>query len=176
LAGIFAMWASIAVIYATEREARRRWPWSLLAGLCLLLSLLSKEAYLGLPLALWALLVTRGRSQFWPAVVVPAGLLLLDLGYLVVRFFYIDSAAGGAGISSALDVPRFWTNYVIASFFPFDLSIERLHGLDDYRGLSITLLILCFVATLAAIWARSPRSTAVLAPSLGDRDRPYGRL
>lgn len=145
LAGLFALLASIAAVRAIDSE--RRGPalaWCALSALAFAASLLSKEANIGVPVVVVAIawLERRMRSRWW----VPATLVAVAVGYLVVRSLVVSSTQGQALRTGVFGMPGIWLEYVRIVVLPFDLSTERMRQ----RGFAVPGLVIAAVA-LAAI-------------------------
>jgi tetratricopeptide (TPR) repeat protein len=129
LAGIFSLSALLAAVRSAEGErARSRLLWASAAGLAQLLSLLAKEANLGLPFAVLALAVARGNLRKSLASV--AAMLLATAGYFPLRLVLMDGsslpmAQHGAVLHSLLDCPGIVLAYLHSFFLPFSLSPDR---------------------------------------------------
>jgi protein O-mannosyl-transferase len=123
LAAVFALLATLAARRAIEAE-RRGVAWIALAALAFAASLLTKEAYLGLPVAIavmaWS--VDRLRARWW----VPAILIAVVAGYLVLRAAIVTATTGGAATGALRVLPGSVLAYARILLLPFDLSTERL--------------------------------------------------
>lgn len=111
LAGLFVLVAA----YACLRE------WTLVAALAFAVSLLAKESYLLLPIAIAALAASR-RTR-WRNVI---ALVVVAVAYLVVRTLLVTTASQPAFGRAALAFPGYVLDYVRIVLLPFDLSIERV--------------------------------------------------
>jgi hypothetical protein len=110
LAGLFAMLAAYACL--------RRW--TIAAALAFAASLLAKESYVALPLALAALAATH-RVR-WRSVTV---LVIVAIGYLVLRAHMVTTASSPRIGAALLAFPGYVVEYLRVVLLPFDLSIER---------------------------------------------------
>ena len=154
LAGVLALCATLAALHALDAE--RPAGWFALAALAFAASLLTKEAYLGLPIAIAVLAWARERvrARWW----VPAGLLAVIAGYLVLRAAIVTSTSGGSAGAALLALPGIVLEYVRILLLPFDLSTERmLHGSYTVPG-----WIIGAAAIALAIW-RGGRAREVVA-------------
>ncbi len=126
LAALFALLAVATALRVEGATSRgRRALWLLLGTACLLGSLLSKEAYIGLPIVLAGMAWSRGKlREQWMVLVVWAAALA---GYLTLRFAIGDVARGGVGITALIALPGVFLRYLQMALLPFDLSIERLY-------------------------------------------------
>jgi protein O-mannosyl-transferase len=124
LAGTLAL----AATYAALRG------WRAACAAAFAASLLTKEAYIGLPLALAVLQWLRGGvgGAYSPPNDKPRWSLLGALGgvaaaYFVVRALVVTATTGGALGHALVALPGVWLEYVKVALLPFDLSTERLH-------------------------------------------------
>ena len=179
LAGIFALLAVASALRFGDESASggnrpRRWAWLLVGTACFLASLLSKEAYVGLPLALAGISFARGR--LWEQRPVLAAWIAALSGYLVLRFAIADVAEGGTGMAAVAALPGVFLRYLHIALLPFDLSIERMY---DSRYLLPGWLALGAIAIWLAVelrrgWSATSRMVAsglwwmlvLLAPSV----------
>ena len=149
LAGMFALLAGLGAVHALDASARRpAAAWTALAAVALAASLLSKEAYIGLPIVIAsiALVERRLRARWW----VPAILVAVCAGYLVARAAVVASTQGHALRSGVLGLPGIWLDYLRIVALPFDLSTERLrHPGYAVPGALIAVAVLGAIAVLA---------------------------
>lgn len=157
LAGVLALAATWCFLRAREAGAGRdaggpSWPgyaWLAASLAAYAGSLLSKESYLGLPVALAAIAWARGhaRSSYRMLAAFPAVMLAYGLLRIAV--------AGGGGarhLDALLGLPGLVLRYAVIFALPFDLSIERLHQ----PGYLIPgWLAAIAVAALALVWKRT---------------------
>ena len=122
LAGVLALASVLACLRALE--AARPAVWLGLGALAFAASLLAKEAYVLLPLAIAALAwqKDRLRARWW----VPASLAGVIAGYLVLRAAMVSSTTGGALTTGLAAIPGVLLSYLRILVLPFDLSTERL--------------------------------------------------
>ena len=126
LAGLFGLLAvASALRFEQAHDRRGRGLWLFASTACLLASLLSKEAYIGLPIALAGIALSRGRLRaqrtvllVWVATIVP---------YLVLRLSVGDAAGAGTGAPALAALPGVFLRYLQIAVLPFDLSTERLY-------------------------------------------------
>lgn len=113
LAGLFAMVAALAALRG----------WGVVACGAFALSLLSKEACIALPLAVAALLVTRGelRARRW----IPLAMLGVAVGYVVIRAAVIGTTSSLALGGAVVRLPGIALHYAALALLPFDLSTEQ---------------------------------------------------
>ncbi|MEY4580527.1 MAG: hypothetical protein RL701_5230, partial [Pseudomonadota bacterium] len=107
--------------YAGQRM--RRVPWLLASTSALVLALLSKEAYIGLPAALLLIAWSQNRLRRHVADVCAhaIGLAL----YLALRLSMARVTGGHSGLDGALLLPGLWLQYLRITLIPSDLSITR---------------------------------------------------
>jgi hypothetical protein len=86
--------------------------------------LFCKEAYIGLPFALTAMLYLIGRLNRAKAALL--GLLVAAVGFLVVRASITEMGSTGFG-EAALAFPGIFLHYLKLSILPADLSIQRMY-------------------------------------------------
>jgi predicted TPR repeat methyltransferase len=130
LAGLFALLAIGSALRFEHESARRagrirRAVWLSVGTACLLASVLSKEAYIGLPFALAGISFARGRVRDQRAVL--AVWLVALAGYLGLRFAIGGLAEGGTGAVALAALPGVFLRYLQIALLPFDLSTERLY-------------------------------------------------
>ncbi|MBT8452651.1 MAG: tetratricopeptide repeat protein [Deltaproteobacteria bacterium] len=126
LAGLFALLAVAAALQFEQAGARaRRALWLLTGTACLLASLLSKEAYLGLPVALAGVAFARGRLRAQGPVL--AAWFVALAAYLALRFAVGGVAESGTGARALVALPGIFLRYLEIALLPFDLSTERLY-------------------------------------------------
>ncbi len=163
LAGVFVLAASLAALRALDaRERTRAAGWTALAALSFLASLLSKEAYVGLPVVIAAVaLVERTlRARWW----VPAVLVVAALGYFVLRAAIVTSTTGTALAGGVLGLPGVWLEYLRILVLPFDLSTERLrHPAFAIPGAALALGLLVGFGLAARRAALSREARTALA-------------
>ena len=161
LAGLFALLAVAAALQfeqAGTQAGRALW---LLAGTaCLLASLLSKEAYLGLPVALAGLAFARGRLRA-QGVVLATWFVAIG-AYLALRFEVGGVAEGGTGAIALVALPGIFLRYLEIALLPFDLSSERLYDANYVLPGWIALAALAAWASigLRRSWSRTSRTVA----------------
>jgi tetratricopeptide (TPR) repeat protein len=161
LASLFALLAvamALRVEVATSRRLRR--VWTLLGTVCLLASLLSKEAYIGLPFALAGVAWSRGKLREQAPVLATWALALA--GYLALRFAIGGVAEGGVGVTALIALPGVFLRYVQMAVLPFDLSTERLYD-PAYvvpGWLAAAAAALWFIVGLRRGWSATPRTIA----------------
>jgi hypothetical protein len=121
LAGLFALVATYAALRAFVSPR-----WTVVAVLAFAASVLCKEAYVGLPIAIAGLAWARGmlRTRWW----IPATLLGVVLAYLALRSVIVTSTSRGALADALLALPGVWLEYARLTVLPFDLSTERMHA------------------------------------------------
>lgn len=126
LAGLLALLA-VGAAFRFENEAApaRRSLWLFIGVACLLASVLSKEAYVGLPIALAGIAWTRGKLREQRTVL--AAWTMALAGYLALRLTIGGVAGGGTGAAALLALPGLFLRYVQIALLPFDLSTERLY-------------------------------------------------
>lgn len=125
LAGVFALLATLAAIRAGDATERPRAAlWMTASCIAFACSLFSKEAYIGLPiaLALIAYIDRTLRRSWW----MPASLLAVCGVYFVVRSAIVTATSGGALADAMRVMPSVWLEYARLVVLPFDLSTERL--------------------------------------------------
>jgi Tfp pilus assembly protein PilF len=126
LAGLFGLLAVLAALRFETAGGRGRRAALLFAGtLCLLASLLSKEAYLGLPIALAGVAFARGKLR--EQAVVIATWVTTIAAYLALRFSVGAVTKTGAGAEALVALPGIVLRYLQIALLPFDLSTERLY-------------------------------------------------
>jgi hypothetical protein len=161
LAGLFALLA-IASALRFEREADRRWrlAWLVAGTACFLASLLSKEAYIGLPIALAGVAFARGKLRAQrPVLLVWAAALS---GYLVLRFAVAGVAEGGVAAVALAALPGVFVRYLEIALLPFDLSTERLYD-PTYvlpGWLAVSALAVWVIVGLRRGWSDTSRTVA----------------
>ncbi len=125
LAGLFGLATAYAALRAIDTE--RRGPalaWTAGAGIAFGASLLSKESGLALPLAIGALVATRGAAprRWWIAV----ALLALAVAYLPLRGALVTTTTHPPYGEALVGLPGALLEYLRIAVLPLDLSIERL--------------------------------------------------
>lgn len=122
LAGVLALACVLACLRALDAPRPARWAG--LAAAAFAASLLAKEAYLALPVAIAALAwrEDRLRARWW----IPASLVGVIAGYLVLRAAMVTSTTGGALTAALVALPGILVQYLRIFALPFDLSTERL--------------------------------------------------
>ena len=155
LAGLLAMLATLAACRALEPE-RRPAGWCALAALGFAASLFTKEAYLGLPLAIAAIAwsAQQLRRRWW----VPASLAVVSIGYFVVRAMIVTATSGSAARQALVALPGIVLEYVRILVFPFDLSTERM--IDPRYAIPGWLVAIAAVAIV--VW-RGQRARPVVS-------------
>jgi len=127
LAGLFALLGVVSALqFERQADRRRRGMWLFISTACLLASLLSKEAYVGLPIALAGVAYARGKLREQRAVLLVWVAALC--GYLTVRFAVGGVAEGGTGAAALAALPGVFVRYLEIALLPFDLSTERLYA------------------------------------------------
>ena len=128
LAAAFALASVLGALSAVDREpgtgASRGYV--ALSALCFLASLLSKEAYLALPIVVALVLWSRGgvgRRATWPVL----ALLGVLCGYLVLRLRMAGSGTGVSPVAGVIALPGIVLDYLWRAACPVDLSTERLY-------------------------------------------------
>lgn len=133
LAGLFALAATYAVLRGIDATTVRRGSgWAVVAGLAFAASLLSKEAYIALPLALAVIAWSRpgGRTRWW----IVAGLFVVAVGYLPFRAMMISVRSSPPYGDSLVGFPATVLDYLRVVALPFDLSIERMPRTQAHVG------------------------------------------
>lgn len=130
LAALFALVAvALAFRAAGGSESRAGRPMQGLmvasSTLCFVASLLCKEAFVGLPIALAGIALARGTLRRHRTTILTwLGALAI---YLAVRLSVGEAAGDGIGASAVLALPGVFLQYLQLAFLPVDLSTERLH-------------------------------------------------
>ncbi len=161
LAGLFALVATYAALRGLT-VTRARPAWVALAAAAFAASLLCKEAYLALPVAIAALAwvgagdAGPGRARWW----LPAVLGGIAIGYLVLRAAIVTATTGGAIGDAALGLPGVWLEYLRIAVMPLDLSTERL-----YRASLAPIGWIVMVLAVAAAGYRWRTRPGPLAPA-----------
>ena len=161
LAGLFALAATYGVLRAVDARARgRAIAWTGAAAVAFAASLLSKEAYLALPLALGVLVASRpgGRARWWSA----AALLGVAIAYVPVRGAMVATVTSPAYGGALAALPGVLLDYARIAALPFDLSIERAPHGSVVLGWAIAVGVVAVVAwrwliagrVLPPVWAR----------------------
>jgi len=146
LAGVFA----VAATYALLRG------WLALAAVAFAASLFTKEAYIGLPVALAVLQWAKDGRPRWLHI---AALLGVAAAYLVVRSLVVTATTGGALGHAFVGLPGVWLEYLKLALLPFDLSTERLH-----RSAFVPAgWVVAVLATIGLVLARKRAPLAVAA-------------
>lgn len=145
LAGLFAMLSTLAACRALESE-RTAARWCALAGLGFGASLFTKEAYLGLPLAVAAIAWSSRqlRRRWW----VPASLVVVAIGYLCVRSMIVTPTSGAAARQGLVALPGVVLEYARILLLPFDLSTERMFD----PGYTVAGWCVAAVALALVVW------------------------
>ena len=130
LAAIFALLAvALAFRFAPgtgqSQVGWRPLAWLVAATACFVASLLCKEAYIGLPIALAGIALARGNLK--PQRLVIATWLGATVFYLAFRFTVGGVAGGGDAVSSLVALPGVFLRYLQIALFPTDLSTQRLY-------------------------------------------------
>ncbi len=158
LAGLFALAASYAVLCGIDAATTRRVAgWAVVACVAFAASLLSKESYVALPLALAVVAWGRpgGRPRWW----ILAALAAIAVGYLPLRAVMISVQSSPPYGASVAAFPATLLDYVRIIALPFDLSIERM----PRTQVSVGWLVVGLVIALAAIRAYRVRVPGPLA-------------
>jgi Tfp pilus assembly protein PilF len=161
LAGLFALLAVAAALQFEQAGSRvRRAVWLLAGTACLLASLLSKEAYLGLPIALAGLAFARGKLREQRTVL--ATWIAAIVAYLTLRFAVGGVAEGGTGALALGSLPGVFLRYLQIALLPFDLSTERLYDASYVLPgwLALGVLIAWVLTRLRGGWSQTSRSVA----------------
>jgi len=149
LAGLFVLLAALGAVRALDASTPRpAAAWTALAAVAFAASLLSKEAYIGLPLVVAGIALAEGRlrARWW----VPALLVGVAAGYLVGRAAIVSSTQGHALRSGVLGLPGIWLDYLRIVALPFDLSTERLrHPGYAVPGAVIAAALAAAIAVMA---------------------------
>jgi tetratricopeptide (TPR) repeat protein len=127
LAGTFTLLSALAACASADaQKVRDRWGFATVSALALAASLLTKEAALGIPLALLAIGFVQGRPRAFAAT---AAVQTAAIGvWLFLRALLLHSADGLNGespMAMILAIPAVLAGYVEALLLPTDLSIER---------------------------------------------------
>ena len=122
LAALFAL-AALALALRGADQSARRWPWVLLSSAAWLLSLLSSDTYIGLPLALLLIGWSMGRPRAHLVDVCAHGVALAV--YLALRSSSVPPTGGHADLAAMLVLPGLWLQYFSIALVPSDLSIVR---------------------------------------------------
>jgi len=159
LAGLFALAATYAALRGVDAITRRRAiGWAVVASASFAASLLSKEAYVALPLAIAAIAATRpgGRAR-WR---ITAALAAVAIAYLPVRAAMLDVHSRPPYGDALVAFPGAVLDYLRSVIFPFDLSIERQPRTGALVGWSGVVLV-----SAMAIWlVRRVRAGTRLPP------------
>ncbi len=161
LAGLFALLAVASALQFEQAGSRgRRALWLVASTACLLASLLSKEAYLGLPIALAGVAFARGRLRAQRTVL--ATWIAAIVAYLALRFAVGGVAEGGAGALALVALPGVFLRYLQIALLPFDLSTERLYdGSYVLPGwLALGALAAWALVGLRRGWSQTSRTVA----------------
>jgi hypothetical protein len=124
LAALFALGATYAVLRGSDAASWRNAAlWVSLAVVAFAASLLAKESYIGLPVALGVLLMTRRERlvRWW----IPAMLLVVAIAYLPLRAAMIEVREPAPILDAITGLPRSLVDALRIVMLPFDLSIER---------------------------------------------------
>lgn len=130
--------------------------------LCFVASLLCKEAYLGLPIALAGIALAQGTLRRHRAVIA-SWLAALGL-YLLLRFSVGGVTGSGTGASAVLALPGVLLQYLRIALLPVDLSTERLH--DPSYVLPGWVALVLFVSWVALRRNRLGESARIVASGL----------
>ncbi len=161
LAGLFGLLAvASALQFEQTRGTGRRGLWLLAGTACLLASLLSKEAYLGLPIALAGLAFARGKLREQRTVL--ATWIAAIVAYLTLRFAVGGVAEGGTGALALASLPGVFLRYLQIALLPFDLSTERLYDASYVLPgwLALGVLTAWVLTRLRGGWSQTSRSVA----------------
>ncbi|MBL9015560.1 MAG: tetratricopeptide repeat protein [Myxococcales bacterium] len=186
LAGVLALACVLACLRAIARprsagprsgaeggaeviDAERPALWVGLAALAFAASLLAKEAYLALPVAIAALAWQRDRlrARWW----VPASLALVIVAYLVLRAAMVTSTTGGAISAALAALPGILLQYLRIVVLPFDLSTERLldgaYTVPGWLVAAAALALIVWLGTRASPSARrGPAGPGLAKPAV----------
>jgi len=123
---MLALVAALAALRGEEAAGgRARVGWFTLAGGAFIGSLLAKEAYVGLPLAVAAVAWSKAGS-LRAALRAGGWLLPALLLFFVVRLMVTRTAGASTGVAAAIALPGIWLQSLVVALLPYDLSIERL--------------------------------------------------
>jgi len=169
LAGLLALCAALASMRALDG---RPWLWSSVASFAYAASVFTKEACIGLPIAIAGLLWAKQqlRRRWW----IVAQLCGVAAAYIIVRSLVVVSTTSSALLDGLVAMPGTCLEYLRLVLLPFDLSTERLHdtrysapgwgtALVTVGGLAVAWrrrFSLPRVALVGALWF-----VALLAPS-----------
>jgi hypothetical protein len=123
LAALFAL-ASLWFALRGADRAARRWPWVIASTIALVLSMLSKEAYIGVPIVLLLIGWSMGRPR---AHVVDICAHAVGLALYLVLRLSVAPAGAQAGLAAVAILPGLWLQYFSIFLSPVDLSIVRPH-------------------------------------------------
>lgn len=124
LAGLLALAAVLAALRAARAATTRGViAWTAAALLAFAGSLACKEADLGVPIAVFALLWATSRGRRWIAAAMLA-IIPIDLA---VRAAMVTPTGGSVVASALRHLPGVWLDYARIVILPFDLSIERAY-------------------------------------------------
>lgn len=158
LAGLFALAATYGTLRGIDATTTRRSAgFAVMASLAFAASLLSKESYIALPLALAIIAWSRphGRARWW----IVAGLFVVAASYLPLRAMMISVRSSPPYGDSVVSFPATVLDYLRIVVLPFDLSIERMPRTHAYVG---WLAAACVIA-LAVFGALRVRAGTALA-------------
>jgi protein O-mannosyl-transferase len=165
LATIFALSCGLFTLHAAKSSTRwTRVVFVIAATLCYLLSILSKETCLGLPLLLIAMLWSQVRGEQPVAgadssaplrkgnVAIVAWQLVAPLAFLVIRS-QIDMASASPHVVSALwRLPSIFLAFIKMTLLPFDISYSKMYR--PHVEWVAWLLVLVAVAGAVFFWKR----------------------
>ena len=121
LAALFAL-ASLWLALRGADGGSRRWAWMIASTVALVLSMLSKEAYIGVPIALLLIAWSAGRLRVHVADVCAHAVGLAM--YLALRLAMAPAGAQES-LAAILILPGLWLQYFSILLSPSDLSIVR---------------------------------------------------
>lgn len=157
LAAVLALSATLAARRAFDAD--RAAGWTALAAVSFAASLLAKEAYLGLPVAIAALAWAAGRlrARWWVPAVIAAVVPL----YLVLRAAMVVSTTGGAASAGLAALPGILLEYLRILALPFDLSTARMLS----PGYTVPGWVVAAAALALVAW-RGNRARPVVAAAV----------
>ncbi len=160
LATLFIFLATAAALRQRNSTGSRRVGWSIVALVCFLASLLSKESLVGWPIALTFIFWSRtGLKGQWKFVACTVAVLI---GYLVLRVQIAGTGTGGGLTQSLIALPGIWLEAIRIAFYPLDLSTERLRdsAYTPYGWGALLLLLVVGAATIrkqSSAWTQTVR-------------------
>jgi len=173
LAGMFALWATFAALHASVAAARRgRIAWAIAAAIAFACSLLTKEAYLGLPVAICAVLWSERqlRARWW----IPTTLVGVAVGYLALRTAMVTATSQAVAGRALAALPGVVLEYLRILVLPLDLGTERLHArgylISGWIAVGVVMVVLVLVRARLGASARraiagGTWTVAMLGPS-----------